>query len=163
MARIKRGRPSPGLVVGVLALVVALAGTAVAGSGPGATDAAQHKLTSAQKKQVNKIAKKKGKKEAKKLDKKFLPIEAKNLGSITEVTSTPTSVPIGMIGTATATCPADSKAISGGYDTNSVVGTNIGIATGNGRTDNGWRASIAGFGPGTTELTAFVYCLDSSG
>ncbi len=84
MARIKRGRPSPGLVVGVLALVVALAGTAVAGSGPGATDAAQHKLTSAQKKQVNKIAKKKGKKEAKKLDKKFLPIEAKNLGSITE-------------------------------------------------------------------------------
>ena len=151
MSRIKRGRPSPGLVVGVVALVAALAGTAVAGPGPGATDAAQHKLTKAQKKQVNKIAKKKGKKEAKKLDKKFLPIEGKNLadgaveasnlGSITEVTSTPTSVPIGVIGTATATCPADSKVISGGYDTNSVVGTNIGIATGNGRTDNGWRAA----------------------
>ncbi len=74
MSRIKRGRPSPGLVVGVLALVAALAGTAFAGPGPGATDAAQHKLTSAQKKQVNKIAKKKGKKEAKKLDKKGPPI-----------------------------------------------------------------------------------------
>ena len=66
MSRIKRTRPSPAILIAVLALVASLAGTAVAGSGPGATDAAQHKLTSAQKKQVNKIAKKKDKKALKK-------------------------------------------------------------------------------------------------
>ncbi len=66
MSRIKRTRPSPAIVIAVLALVAALAGTAFAGPGPGATDAAQHKLTSAQKKQVNKIAKKKDKKALKK-------------------------------------------------------------------------------------------------
>ena len=66
MSRIKRTRPSPAILIAVLALVAALAGTAFAGPGPGATDAAQHKLTSAQKKQVNKIAKKKDKKALKK-------------------------------------------------------------------------------------------------
>ncbi len=56
MKSIKRATPSPALVVGVLGLVAALAGTAVAQSGPEAT-------TSVSKKQTKKIAKKQAQKQ----------------------------------------------------------------------------------------------------
>ncbi len=58
MSRIKRGRPSPAILVAVMALVAALAGTALAGSGPSATSAASLKKV---EKTANK-AKKKAKK-----------------------------------------------------------------------------------------------------
>ena len=58
MSRIKRGRPSPAILVAVMALVAALAGTALAGSGPSATTAASLKKV---EKTANK-AKKKAKK-----------------------------------------------------------------------------------------------------
>ena len=58
MSRIKRGRPSPAILVAVIALVAALAGTALAGSGPSATTAASLKKV---EKTANK-AKKKAKK-----------------------------------------------------------------------------------------------------
>ena len=61
MSRIKRGRPSPAILVAVMALVAALAGTALAGSGPSANMAGNldKALTTA----------KKAKKKAKKADK----------------------------------------------------------------------------------------------
>ena len=62
MSRIKRGRPSPAILVAVIALVAALAGTALAGSGPSAT-------TAASLKKVEKTADK-AKKKAKKANKK---------------------------------------------------------------------------------------------
>jgi hypothetical protein len=52
MDRIKQARPSPAIVIAVLALVAALAGTAV--GGPNATTAAK-KLNKKEKKQVKKI------------------------------------------------------------------------------------------------------------
>ena len=58
MSRIKRGRPSPAILVAVIALVAALAGTALAGSGPSATTAVNLKKV---EKTANK-AKKKAKK-----------------------------------------------------------------------------------------------------
>jgi len=67
MSRIRRRTPSPALVIAAVALVAALAGTAVA-QGPEAS-------TSISKKKVKKIAKK----EAKKQIKKVLPLEASDL------------------------------------------------------------------------------------
>jgi hypothetical protein len=63
--RFMRSRPSPALIVAALALVVALAGTAVA-----APDLATKKVTKAK---VKKIAKKQGKKQAKKQIRKKAP------------------------------------------------------------------------------------------
>ena len=62
MSRTKRGRPSSAILVAVMALVAALAGTALAGSGPSAT-------TAASLKKVEKTANK-AKKKAKKANKK---------------------------------------------------------------------------------------------
>ena len=64
MRRIKRAKPSPALLVAVVALVAALAGTAIGG-------VAVTSLSKKDKKQVTKIAKKQGKKQAnKQIDKK---------------------------------------------------------------------------------------------
>jgi hypothetical protein len=148
------------------ALVAALAGTAFAGPGPGATDAAQHKLTKAQKKQVSKIAKKKAKKEAKKLDKKFLPIGASNLGSITERSGSTTDVAAGADGTATASCEDGEKVVGGGYTTASstLVGPfSFNVPYESKRSNNGWRVSVGNTGTISGPLTAIAYCLDSNG
>src|SRR5680860_1090998 len=59
MRRIKRAKPSPALLVAVVALVAALGGGAVA-------SVAVTSLNKEDKKQVKKIAKKQGKKQAKK-------------------------------------------------------------------------------------------------
>ncbi len=66
MGKLKGRRPSPALIVAVVALVAALAGTAVGG-------VAVTSLNSKDKKQVKKIAKKQGKKQAKKQIKKQEP------------------------------------------------------------------------------------------
>jgi biotin carboxyl carrier protein len=58
MTRLRKGRPSPALVVAVVALIAALAGTAVAAD-PVATTA---KLDKKEKKKVKKIAKKQARK-----------------------------------------------------------------------------------------------------
>ena len=75
MARIKRARPWPTSVVAVLALVAALAGSAVAEQ---ATTAGK-KLNKKETKQVKKIAKKKAKKQDKKQDKRNFPVDASQI------------------------------------------------------------------------------------
>ena len=173
MSRIKRTRPSPAIVIAVLALVAALAGTAFAGPGPGATDAAQHKLTSAQKKQVNKIAKKKGKKEAKKLDKKFLPIEAENLadgaveasklGSI-EVRTSSTTILDANIAATTASCQTGEKVLGGGgrFDNGPIAAEHTATQL-NYPTDNGWRAGGVNDSGVDQPYTAYAVCLKDNG
>lgn len=72
MSRIKGGRPSAAIVVAVLALVAAVAGTALAG--PDAT-------TSVSKNKTKKIAKKTAKKEDKKQDKRNFPIDSSQIAA----------------------------------------------------------------------------------
>jgi hypothetical protein len=64
MSRIKRTKPSPALIIAVVALVAALAGTAVGGVTVSA-------LKKGEKQQVKKISKRVSKKQAKKLDRKI--------------------------------------------------------------------------------------------
>jgi hypothetical protein len=151
MTRLKRSRPSPALVVGVLALVAALAGTAVAAD-PVAT-------TSVSKKKTKKIAKNQA---IKQIDLAFadtFPIGADELGTIDEHLQT-TQIASGAAGEATANCDADEKVISGGYRwDNFPTQPIVGIDQVDKREANGWRAG--GFNLlGTTEpFTTFAYCL----
>ena len=117
MSRFKHRSPSGAILVAVLVLVAAVAGTAVAG--PDAT-------TSISKKKTTKIAKKQAKKQVNKV----LPIEGENLadgsttasklGSLTLRPGTPVTVPGGagqnalwIVRTATASCETGEKLISG--------------------------------------------------
>ena len=68
------------------------------------------------------------------------------------------------IGTASVSCPAGTRVISGGFDTDSNPG-NQGLAIESRRVDNGWQASIYGrasngLATGNT-LTVYAYCLEA--
>ena len=156
MSRIKRGRPSPAIVIAVLALVAALAGTAVAGSGPDVTTAKQHKLTKKMKKQVRNISTNKAEKA---LD-EVLPIGASELGPITTVSAS-TAIPTATNGTATATC-TNGKLLSGGWDGPPFDGVIGLLSYVNKQSNNGWTASARSNGPGTKTLTVYARCLDDS-
>ncbi|MGI9556466.1 MAG: hypothetical protein ACR2N5_00845 [Solirubrobacterales bacterium] len=154
MTRFKLGRPSPVLIIAVIALFVGLGGSAVA-------EVATTSLSKSDKKQVKKIAKKQGKKQAKKQVKKTLPIDASELGTISQVTSK-TTIPVGENGTATATC-STGKVIGGGWEAPPLVNDGIvpdGISPYvDKRTNNGWTAS--GYAVDiATELTVYAYCLN---
>ena len=79
MSRIKHRRPSPAILVAVIALVAALGGSAVA------EVATTSKLNKKEKKQVKKIAKKQGQKQAKKQVAKQFPVGSSQLadGAVT--------------------------------------------------------------------------------
>jgi hypothetical protein len=167
MGHSKSARPSPAMIVAALALVAALAGTAVAGSGNDAS-------TSISGSQTKKIAKQQGKKQAKKQIKKLLPISSEDLGegsavaaklgSISQVTGPATPVPpTGATVTSTATCPVGSKVLGGGSSTNESAFTpHLILTVGNKRSNNGWSASgydLLAAGTGT--MTAYAYCLEA--
>ena len=105
MKRLNLGRPSPAIIVAVVALVAALAGTAVAG--PGAV--------------TSKLSKAKVKLISQKQAKKVLNQEAPNLtvgaanalSNLEYVRSTATTVNPGQSGSAIATCP-NGKYVTGG-------------------------------------------------
>ncbi len=150
MSRIKRGRPSPAIVIAVLALVAALAGTAVAG--PGATTSAQHKLTKQQKKQTKKISKKQVN--------KVLPIEGSNLASIRTETETGT-VNAQQFVSLTPTCNENEKVIGGGYkwDQAPLNAPNLYVQSSR-KNDNGWLAILLNRGAvNNRPVTGYAYCL----
>jgi metal-dependent amidase/aminoacylase/carboxypeptidase family protein len=165
MKRIWSSRPSPALVVAVVALVAALAGTAVAAD-PLATSSA-----TVTKKKVKRIAKKVAKKQAKKKVNAFeaakFPIGASDLATIDEHTQSETISPStgGTLSkeTATATCDTGERVISGGWTTElEQVGTDARVALSfeDQRSDNGWSASAVNLsGTLDNELTAHAYCL----
>ena len=178
MSRIKRARPSPALVISIVAMFAALGGGAFAATATTSKQALNNKgnlnKNVVKKNNIakNAVVKSKIKKNAvteKKLKGESVTssklgegsAKASQVGSITEVTDT-TTVLEDTIGTATASCPADTKVISGGYDTNSSVLANVGLETENRRTDNGWRASIFSFNA-PSQLTAYAYCLEANG
>lgn len=142
MSRISR--PSPAIIVAVVALVAALAGTAVAG--PGASTSAVDKSD------VKRIATKK----ANKAVNAVLPLTSANLGTINTRTQSQNLPPTGFAGTeVTANCQAGEKAISGGVNapTGDVL---IGSSH---KQAEGWRARLFNFGGAAVNATVEVYCL----
>jgi hypothetical protein len=110
MSRIKRAKPSPALLVAIVALVAALAGTAVGG-------VVVSKLSGKEKKQVTKIARK----QASKLDKKIEltpgPKGDAGANGATDVTrrvSDPTTVAADGSAQATVNCQPGERAVGGG-------------------------------------------------
>src|ERR1051325_8743542 len=115
MKRIRSSRPSPALVVAVVALVAALAGTAVA------ADPLASNAKTVTRHQVKKIAKKVAKKQAKKAINKKFPIGGDDLATIEDRTASETISPStgGTLSkeTATADCETGEQVISGGWST----------------------------------------------
>jgi hypothetical protein len=134
--------PSPAILVAVLALVAALAGTAVA----------EQATTSVSKKTTRQIANKQ--------INKMLPIGASEFGNIVE-RSEDTTIPAGTNGTAEAACNQDEKLISGGWrlpppTTDSATG----IVYADLREDNPQVHSVGVRAIGADRtITVFAYCL----
>jgi hypothetical protein len=159
MSSLKRSGPSPALIVAVVALVAALAGTAVAAD-PLAT-------TSVSKKKTKKIAKKQANKAVDAFATATFPISGAELAAIEERTASET-IAVSAGGnvskeTATANCQTGERVISGGWSTelNIAGGVNqAALAYEDKRSDNGWEASAGNLSTTTTnELTAHAYCL----
>ena len=159
MRRLKRSRPSPALIVAVVALVAALAGTAVAAD-PLAT-------TSVSKKKTKKIAKKQANKAVDAFATATFPISGADLATIEErsasETIAPSVSPAISTETATANCQTGERVISGGWTTElEQVGMDAKVALPfeDKRSDNGWQATAVNLsGTLTNELTAYAYCL----
>lgn len=156
MRRIRPSGPSPALVVAVVALVAALAGTAVA------ADTVAKRGGTVTKQKVKRIAKKVAKKQIKK---KF-PIGASDLATIDEHSASETISPSTSTlqkETATANCDSGEQVISGGWSTElEQVGTDTkaALAFEDQRSGNGWEASAANLSSTLdNELTAHAYCL----
>src|SRR5918996_6179765 len=140
MKRLRRSRPSPALVVAVVALVAALAGTAVAAD-PLAT-------TSVSKKKTKKIAKKQANKAVDAFATATFPISGADLATIEErsasETIAPSVSPAISTETATANCQTGERVISGGWTTElGQVGMDAKVALPfeDKRSDNGWQAT----------------------
>ncbi len=176
MSRIKRARPSPALVISIVAMFAALGGGAFAATATTSKKALDNKgnlqKNVVKKKNIakNAVVKSKIKNSAvteKKLKGESVTssklgqgsVKASQVGSITEVSSSPTTVPVNTLGSATVSCPADTKVISGGYGTNSSA-ANQGLGVESRRTDNGWRARILA-NDDDTQLTAYAFCLEA--
>jgi hypothetical protein len=152
-----RRRPSPALVVAVVALVAALAGTAIAG--PGASTSAKA------------VTKAKVKKIAKKQVNKALPLGAADigpaavlagqLGQINERSQTFT-INSGQSVAQTVSCQTGEKVISGGGRFNTEPLANIAFTQYDYRVDNGWRAGGANGTGANQQYTVYAYCLQAS-
>src|ERR687898_99894 len=153
MRRLERSRPSPALVVAVLALVAALAGTAVAAD-PVAT-------TSVSKKKTKKIAKSQA---IKQIDLAFddaFPVGGDELGAIDEHSQT-TNIAVNTTGTAEVSCDPGERVIAGGWkDTAAPTNASLIVPYEDHRTGNGtgWRASGLALGTARS-ITVFAYCIE---
>jgi hypothetical protein len=153
MTRLKRSRPSPALVVGVLALVAALAGTAVA-----ADPVAQ---TSINKKKTKKIAKRIANKAVDQFAEAVLPIGGDELDAIDEHQQT-FQIANNTTTSQTVTCddPGE-RVISGGSRWDNFATTPIAVFTQEDKREgeNGWRAGGINVSGATQPFTVYAYCL----
>jgi hypothetical protein len=145
MSRIIRSRPSPAIIVAVIALVAALAGTAVAGPGASSSALTKSKVRTIANKQANKA-----------LD-AVLPLGSSDLGIINVRTSTQTVPPNGFNGTTlTATCQTGERVLSGGYK----GGNNTALLFGESfKEGEGWRVLAHNFSGANQQATVEAYCL----
>ena len=152
----KHSRPSPALVVAVMALVAALAGTAVA----------QEAGTSAKpvtKKKVKKIA-------DKRISKAAPGLAVASAGALEEVEyvrSDVVTVPAGLSGGAIATCPEGKVATGGGGAFPGLSGTNWERSyPSNGNTNQAgftaWEFAIRNQGGQPRNIRAYVICVNAN-
>jgi uncharacterized protein (UPF0333 family) len=146
MNRLKHGRPSPALIVAVIALVAALAGTAIA-SNPQATSSAINK------KKVKQIAKK----QANKAVANALPIGSGELATIDEHTTIET-VPGTSHRSITAACESNETVISGGFRVLHEGSGNLDVRASH-REGNTWRANLRNNTAVPREFRVHAYCL----
>jgi hypothetical protein len=140
-----RKRTSPALIVAVVALVAALAGTAIAG--PGASSSA---IT---KSKVKKIANKQAGAQISAL----LPIGSAELAVINTRTQTTQVPPNGFNGTRiTANCQSGERIISGGVRHSNNTSVLIGESFKQG---DGWEALVHNFSAANQQVTVEAYCL----
>jgi hypothetical protein len=145
MTRLIRSRTSPALIVAVVALIAALAGTAIAG--PGASSSA---IT---KSKVKKIANKQAGKQIQAL----LPIGSAELAVINTRTQTQTIPANGFNGTRiTANCQSGERIISGGYKNGNGSQILVGESFKQG---DGWEVLAYNFSGGNQSVTVEAYCL----
>jgi hypothetical protein len=145
MRRLRHSRPSPALIVAVVALVGALGGSAVA----------EQATTSVTKKKTKKIAKK----QANKAIDAVLPVDSTELGSI-ETRSQSQTVTNNYV-ELTADCETGEKVLSGGFETNNVNLNEFDFFPFESFKDNeGWY--VRGFVSGTKTLTVHAYCLQNA-
>jgi hypothetical protein len=152
MSRSISRRPSPALLVAVVALVAALAGTAVAGPGASSSAITKAKVKKVANKQIN----------------KRLPWEAadiapnaihsEELAAINTRSQTQALPPTGFAGTeVTANCQAGEDLISGG-----VNAPNGDVLMGSSHKEGeGWRARLFNFGGAPVNATVEAYCLSA--
>jgi hypothetical protein len=156
MKNVIRSRPSPAIVIAVLALVAAVAGTAVAD--PGASSSA---LTKAKVKQI-------AKKQANKQINKQLPwgpediatgaVVAPKLGAV-ETRSTTVLVPAGEYREATANCQPGERVLSGGVKWNNVnIDENFPHIESY-KEGEGWYARVQNAFASDRSVTVEAYCL----
>jgi len=166
MSRFKLRRPSPALVIAVIALFVGLGGGAVAATA--VTSGALDKKGNLKKNAVKKKNIKKNAVVTNKIKKEAVTgsrlsegsVGGEKVGSITTVTGT-TSVAPGASGTATATC-TEGKVISGGFEGPPISATPTGMFHySDKKANNGWTASASNPLGVAQTLTAYAYCLDN--
>jgi hypothetical protein len=166
MKRIWPSRPSPALVVAVVALVAALAGTAVAAD-PLVTSSAEPVTKQKVKRIAKKIAKRQARKKVNAFEAAKFPIGASDLAAIDEHSESENLPPGSAAGvftdeTATANCDSDEQVISGGWSTEFEDNgtTKLAFVVSDKRSDNGWEASAVNLSSTeTNELTVYAYCL----
>jgi hypothetical protein len=146
MRRIMRSRPSPAIIVAVVALVAALAGTAVAGPG-----AESSKITGA------KVVKKATKVANKVVDQR-LPITSPELGTVTT-----RSVSAPVADTAyeelTANCQSGEKVLSGGVKWDNSAKTEFLPILESYKEGEGWYARVNNGSGFSRTVTVEAYCL----
>jgi hypothetical protein len=179
MRKFKIKRPSPALVIAILALFLATSGSAYAASkittsqikkGAITQSKIAKKAVSTSKLKTEAVGTAKLKDESVTTDKlgdqsvttgklADSAVSAKQFGSIV-ARDTTTTVAAASNGTATALCQADEKVIGGGFET-PVNATNVWITQESVRdtAQNGWRVGGRNFTAANVQLKVTVYCL----
>jgi hypothetical protein len=143
MTRITRSRPSPAIIVAVVALIAALAGTAMAGP-----DASTSVLNRAKVKNI-------ARKQANKAVQTVFPITGADLGVVTTRTVTQ-NVNSGQAATATANCQPGERVLSGGFVYSAPNGV---FAEQDRKQGEGWLVQVFNFSGANQTFTVEANCL----
>ena len=170
MRKLRFKKPSPALVIAVIALFVGLSGGAYAANKVGTNQIKGKAVTSgklAGKAVTSSKLAGKAVKSGKLADGAVTSsklsdesVKSDELGEITKVeeSSPPAAQP--QIN-ATADCPAGSKVISGGFEVDAIDPVDPPITTEDQRSNNGWEVSAVAQNAGD-RVTAYAYCLEES-
>ena len=142
MRRITRSRPSPAIIVAVVALIAALAGTALAGPSASTSVVTKSKVKKIAKKQANRAVQ------------TIFPIAGGDLGVVNTRTSTQ-NVASGASASTTANCQTGERVLSGG-----VFGSAPAVLVEADRKQGeGWTGSVFNATGAPHSFTVEAYCL----